>query len=165
MQTLTAPINFLLGGTPTARPTLRALLTSAGTTTLANGSTTTVPLNSVLEDSDGGYNPTTGVYTVKTPGLWLVTSQMSFAGNTTGVRLATLLAGGAPPSPMVGLSPEIAASIDANGRVAATLLTRLAVNDTFALQGFQNSGAALGLTTAPSAGLPGVALQAVWMSA
>jgi len=164
LQTLTDVINFLRGGTPTARPTLRALLTSAGTTALANGATAAIPLNAVLEDSDGAYNPASGVYTVKTPGLWLVTGQVAFAGNTTGVRQAFIVAGGTA-SPIVGLATELAASVDANGRCNATLLTRFAANDTFNLSGFQNSGGVLGLNTAPSLSQPGVALQAVWMSA
>ena len=167
MQTLTALLNLLRGGTATAAPTFRAVLTAAGTSlTAANGTSTCLP-NVVNEDSDSAYNPATGIYTVKTPGLWLFTGTVQWASNTTGVRQGYLaasdVAGGG--GPVYGNSPLISAAVDGGGRCAVTLLTRLAVNDTVRLQGYQNSGASLGYLYPPSGTFPGVAIQGVWMSA
>jgi len=169
LQTLTALLNFLRGGSATAAPTFRAFLSSAAggaALAAANGTSTCLP-NVVSEDSDSAYNPTTGIYTVKTPGLWLFNGAVSFTGNATGVRQAWLTASdlASTGGPTFGTSPLTSAAVDSAGRAAATLLTRLSVNDTVRLQCYQSSGISLGYVYPPSSTLPGVAMQAAWLGA
>ncbi len=170
MQTLSALLNFLRGGTATGAPTFRAVLSSAAPSAslaCANNAIVTCLPNIVYEDSDSAYNPSTGIYTAKTPGLWLFNGQVSWASNSTGVRQAYLVASdlAGAGGPIAGISHELSAALDVNGRCAATLLTRLAVNDTVRLTCYQSSGISLGYQYPPSATQPGVAMQAVWMSA
>ena len=99
----------------------------------------------VDEDTDSGYNPATGLYTVARPGLWDLSASIQWSGNATGVRSVGMLSSNAQfPSPgwtgfdLANSDPSLAARMTfaLNG-------VRLNKGDTVNVQVYQNSGSTL----------------------
>jgi hypothetical protein len=96
-----------------------------------------------------------GVFTVTTPGFYIIPAILTYASNTTGRRLLCFYVNGA--------EFQRHESISVNGiiSISATLGRRFALNDTFEIRAWQNSGAAINTVIAT----PSVAVQGVRVSA
>lgn len=129
-------VKFLLGGASSRKPSFR--VSRAANQSIANNTTTTILWDTTGEDTDSGYNSGTGIYTVATAGLWLVTTSAVWASNGTGQRLLTIQQNGGNQSVLY-----IGVTFDTFGRSSLAVLLRAGVGDTFNSQVNQTSGGAL----------------------
>lgn len=98
--------------------------------------------NTVTKDSHGGFNTTTGIYTVPAPGDYYVDIRLGWASNVTGVRQVVILKG----STIVQYSPDVTASVSVGNHVSV-LIPNCVAGDTIKVQGFQSSGGNLNYNT------------------
>jgi hypothetical protein len=162
LQSMTAGLNFLLGGPPGAKPSFRMVATS--TQWIANATTTTLIYGQVNEDNDSGCNAAAGEYTVRTAGLWLFTVAVAFASSTLGgSRHLYAIGSGAmnPATAHIAIGP----AADPTGRLSTSLLARCAVNDTISAQVWQDTGGGLYTDTSGTVGgrSPIPALSGIWL--
>lgn len=116
-----------------------------------NNTTATVAKfdTTIASVSDLSYNASTGIFTVNTAGVYTVTATISFAANATGFRDIWFQVGGD--------SQHWGGVIVGTGGGNLTTLTttvsrKFAVNDTFNIGVYQNSGGALNIVGSGSVG-------------
>jgi hypothetical protein len=108
----------------------------------ANNENTVTNWTSVLKDSAGAFNSTTGVYTVPVTGFYAVSGTVGFAANSTGVRYARVVQAGSLAQNYSGIF------VNNNGAGNATWVSASAIvyclsGDSLSINGFQNSGGSL----------------------
>lgn len=130
-----ADFNFLVGGSANQRPTFFAVQNAAQSVANNTGGVH-MQCQSVIRDTDSAYNSGTGVYTVKTAGIWLLSGQVQWAAGATGQRAITIGGG----SNYQAVDAKLAST---DTRNQATLVCFLNVNDTFVADIFQTNGGAL----------------------
>ena len=89
-----------------------------------------------FDDSTGSFNATTGVYTVPSPGRYLVAGTLIFSANATGVRSVKFLRNNADTG-LGAATPGSSANVTA---VSHTIILRCLAGDTIKMQGLQDSG-------------------------
>lgn len=94
-------------------------------------------------DTDGIFTASSTTFTIKTPGLYIVTASVAFAASATGVRSIRVTKGGA--AILIGQYEATATAGAAAGRQVAGMLS-LAAADTLTVEAFQNSGGNLAYT-------------------
>ena len=132
LQSLTDGINFLLVAQC-------AKLAQTTTQSIASGTTTTMINMTSVYDTDTMVSGSGLV--VRTPGLWLIEGEVTWAANTTGYRTAGIAINGVDFK-RVAKDTNTTAALETSLQV--TLTVRLALNDTINLRGLQTSAAALG---------------------
>lgn len=98
--------------------------------------------NAVTKDSHGGFNTTTGIYTIPAPGDYMVTFTLGF-GSTSGVRQGVVLKG----STIVAYGPAVPASDPSTCPPITIMVPNCVAGDTIKAQAFQSSGGNLAYTT------------------
>lgn len=112
------------------------------------------------------YTPGSDEIVVNKRGTYLITGQVGWDSNATGVRQLRVMAGGAPGPPpanasMIAIDQE-ASGMSGTVRQTATGVARLAPGENIYLMGYQSSGG--DLSTQVNSGLVGGAwLSAVWV--
>ncbi len=155
-------LRFLIGGAATYKPSMRAYMLTTGQS-IPNNTATAIKFNTKLEATDTAYSTSTGIYTVVTAGLYIVTYAAAFASLSAGVADYWITATSAGAT---GRSTPITAASDSFARAQGSSIIRAAVNDTISVQVIQTSGGSsttnVGLG---SAGSPGVYFALDWISA
>lgn len=133
LNQIPAGINWL----NTQRPICVVYANSA--TQLNQQQWTTVILQNVNTDSDGGWNLNTNAYTAQTAGWYLVVGCVVFNTppnpNNTGSRATRIVLNG---NPVAGISAHAPSNF--NTGVSLQRSVYMGVGDTLAIQGFQDSG-------------------------
>ena len=122
--------------TPGSQPTFLASQNTAQS--IPNGTTTNIALDTITIDTYSGWNASNHWYTIPLPGAWLVSGQVSWAANPTGVRIAGLSSG--------ALESRIAANAAAGWATTqgfSGIAYYSSAGAAVALNGYQGSGAAL----------------------
>jgi microcystin-dependent protein len=121
--------------------------TSSGQSIPANVETT-ILFNSLIEDTNGSYNPATGVWTCKVPGRFKFSACVLLAGAPWAInniaQLHMLKNGGASRR-IIDRMNEIASAGGPFVNLKGSTSTRMNVNDTVVIQVFQNTSAAKSL--------------------
>jgi hypothetical protein len=107
--------------------------------------TTTVVTYSTITENTGGFVSSSGAVTVPLTGRYSITGQISWALNGTGYRQIQITQNGTAIWGNL-ISGSIAASTNDSG--VAVTSERLTANDVIRIQGTQNSGGALNITSA-----------------
>ena len=128
-------------GRVTSGTTYRRLyLTKNGTQSIATASNTTVTTWTSVENT-GGFSESSGVVTVTNAGIYNITFALTFGGNATGQRVASLVFSGGRtfrvPVPAHATASNVATTIVSLNSIAVS------AGETITLQAFQNSGGAL----------------------
>lgn len=131
-----------------ASESVNAIYTTAAGQSITNNTDTTVVWGTLVKDSHGGMNTSTGVYTVPAPGTYDVTVINTFGSNATGVRYVTLVQAGSASNSYRG-PLLVAHAAGANG-IAASTSFNCKAGDTIVAQVFQTSGGALALSATAS---------------
>lgn len=128
-----------------ATETVSAISQSVVTQSIPTGTATTVIFGSVVKDTHGSFNPTTGIFTVLIAGEYQVNSTCGFVANATGVRRAQARQTGSQSNTRKG-NLMVATSADTNTFAVNTKFQCL-VGDQLFVQVTQSSGGNLNLTS------------------
>jgi len=94
-------------------------------------------------DTVGGFNATTGIYTVRVPGVYRVSGVLVFDTSATGTRSVKFLYNGAD----TGLGTVASGVTGQLTGVSQSVVIRCNAGDTLRMQGFQSSGGSLAYGT------------------
>lgn len=143
---LASQVTYLIGGATGRRAVMRANFAST-LQSVPNNASTNIVFPQLLQDTDGGYSTSTGIYTVQTAGIYLVNARSYWASNATGIRGLWVNHSSSSAGESWMTASSDAAS---NGRANITTIVSAAVGETFNVVAYQNSGAALNFGVANS---------------
>lgn len=135
--------------------TAAAVVQRSGTQSIANASSTVVVFNSLVYDTHGALNTSSGVFTAPVAGYYRVSSKIEFAANATGDRETSLFKNGSRYA-YLGYNSNSSASGTAN--VGGSIDVQLAAGDTLDIRVRQTSGGALNVGNTATANYFSVSL-------
>lgn len=134
----------LAGSAKTVTPYAKA--NNASGQSIPNDTPTVVALPTESSDNDGIHDTVTNNSRLvcRTAGVYLITGQLGFAANSTGIRRAAILVNGSAVGSLQGHQAAPSPSADYSN---VSEVVELAVGDYVELQAYQTSGGALSLVT------------------
>lgn len=145
---------FVWNGTawrPLAGLTPACSVTRTTNQSITNAAYNSISWDSEIFDTDSMFAPTSTNITINSAGLYLLTVQMSYASNATGVRITLLEKNATAAGNGTFLCRDIRGAVNGDATfLTMTTQARLAASDTIRLTVYQSSGGAL--NTSNSAG-------------
>lgn len=133
----------LSGPSTIAAPDTVAMKANTSNTSMTNSTPTQVVYSNKVFDTHGGYNTSTGTYTVPVSGTYQVEASVCFTSNATGLRASRIYKNGVYEA---GGSIYAAYSGDVTTSVVSSLVKAVA-GDTIAIDGLQTSGGSVTLAS------------------